>query len=791
MLIGDVQASIRFLKWFHPNGPWVLTAIQPDRKAISTLTFRPGSEDAMQKFLAQHCGSRNIYFSVNLVTRDLSKKAERTDIASVDWLHVDIDPRAGEDPAKEKERALSKLQSYSPPPTAIIDSGGGVQAFWRLEEPIRIGGDLGLAEDAKRWNIQIERDFQADNCHNIDRIMRLPGTINIPDDKKRKKGRIEALASVIETHDDRAYSLKLFRPATLVQTEDLGFSGKTVQISGNVPRLANVNDLPETVRDWVKVVIVQGHDPENPDRWPSRSECLYAICCALARAEISDELIYSIITDPDFSISESVLASKNPDAYARRQIERAREASVDPMLAELNGKYAVITDLGGKCRIVSEEMDHSLGRTRISRKSFDDFRNAYMNRYVVVGKDPKTGAEIRKPAGAWWLAHERRRQYSTVAFAPGRELVDAYNLWKGFQYEPKMGDVKPYLEHILENVCKGNQKHAEYLIKWMARAVQKPDTPGEVAVVLRGRQGAGKGTVIQMFGQLWGRHFLQVSNSKHLVGSFNSHLRDCVVLFADEAFYAGDKSHEGVLKTLVTEHTLPYEAKGIDVEMGPNNTHIMIASNSQWVVPAGPDDRRYFILTVGDNQRINTNYFKGLWQWYNSGGAEALLHHLMTLSISDFDVRDIPETDAKSDQKALSLDPVQEWWYGKLCEGRLLATHEAWVGQIEKQDLFGDFYNYMTKLRIPRPIGQIGLGKFLMRMVPQGRLLSKQQLVKRKVMAEGGWEREILVRPNFYIFPHFSELRSHWDKEVGSLGNWPEITAEQEQLEELPKKDAF
>jgi hypothetical protein len=188
MLMGDVSASIRFLKWFHPNGPWVITAIQPDRKAISTQTFRPGAEDAMQKFLAQHCGARNIYFSVNQVTRDLSKKAERTDIASVDWLHVDIDPRAGEDPGKEKERALGKLREYSPAPSAIIDSGGGVQAFWRLEEPIRIGGDLGLAEDAKRWNIQLERDFQADNCHNIDRIMRLPGTVNISRRQEEKEG---------------------------------------------------------------------------------------------------------------------------------------------------------------------------------------------------------------------------------------------------------------------------------------------------------------------------------------------------------------------------------------------------------------------------------------------------------------------------------------------------------------------------------------------------------------------------------------------------------------------------
>jgi hypothetical protein len=35
------------------------------------------------------------------------------------------------------------------------------------------------------------------------------------------------------------------------------------------------------------------------------------------------------------------------------------------------------------------------------------------------------------------------------------------------------------------------------------------------------------------------------------VGNFNVHLRDCVMLFADEAFCDGDKQHESVLKTLI------------------------------------------------------------------------------------------------------------------------------------------------------------------------------------------------------------------------------------------------
>ena len=46
---------------------------------------------------------------------------------------------------------------------------------------------------------------------------------------------------------------------------------------------------------------------------------------------------------------------------------------------------------------------------------------------------------------------------------------------------------------------------------------------------------------------------MQIFNSKHLVGAFNGHLRNCLLLFADEAFWAGDKQGESVLKGMLTK----------------------------------------------------------------------------------------------------------------------------------------------------------------------------------------------------------------------------------------------
>lgn len=653
----DSAAAVSFLQRFHPTGPWALTGISPDKKVIQTRSFSPGQEEACRQWLDERNGRLNLYFHTNLPMSELRKKAEKTDIGEAVCLHVDIDPRAGEDIQEEQKRALGILRAAQPAPTVIVFSGGGYQAFWKLEEPVRIGGDLALAESFERYNIHLERLYGADNCHNVDRIMRLPGTINLPDAKKLKKRRVAALAQLVEFNDN-VYPLSAFTAAPKVQSEEtLGFSGRSVVVSGNVERLESVDDLDKwDVPDWLKVLIVQGNDPDNPTKFPSRSEALFACTCELVRRGVPDEVIFAILTDESFGIAGSVVEHKRPEKYALRQIERAHEEAIDPVLRELNEKFAVIGDMGGKCRIISEVFDEGLKRFKISRQSFEDFRNRHMHIRVQAGVDPK-GNPMFKPAGAWWLAQPGRRQFERIVFLPGQDApADVYNLWKGFAVDALPGDRHlPFLEHVRNNVCRGNEEHYRYLLGWMARAVQHPDSPGEVAIVLRGKMGTGKSFFAKTFGNLFGRHFMQVSDSKHLVGSFNAHLRDCVVLFGDEAFYAGDKKHEGVLKTIITEETLVVEGKGVDAEISPNYLHLLMASNSEWVVPAGPEERRFFVLDVGDDRMQDKEYFRALREGLDAGGSENLLHFLMTYDLSNYEVRAVPKTKALEEQKAHSL----------------------------------------------------------------------------------------------------------------------------------------
>lgn len=97
-----------FLRRLRPGGPWLLTAIHPDQPGPITITAHDEAE--IRAFVCEHHGRRNLYFSVNPTKRDMAKKASKADIAKVEFLHADLDPRNDETPIR-----------YS----AFIDPSGG------------------------------------------------------------------------------------------------------------------------------------------------------------------------------------------------------------------------------------------------------------------------------------------------------------------------------------------------------------------------------------------------------------------------------------------------------------------------------------------------------------------------------------------------------------------------------------------------------------------------------------------------------------------------------------------
>jgi hypothetical protein len=247
--------------------------------------------------------------------------------------------------------------------------------------------------------------------------------------------------------------------------------------------------------------------------------------------------------------------------------------------------------------------------------------------------------------------------------------------------------------------------HYEYLLNWIARAVQCPELRAEVAVAIRGKKGTGKGMFCRIFGRIFGKHYLQLDKASHFTGSFNEHLRDVLVANADEAFFAGAKADEGTLKSLVTEETILINGKFRPAYSWPNRLKLIITTNHDWVVPASEDERRYFVLSATSDKKRNREYFNALAAEIAGAGAAAFLHELLKRDISDFDIRDEPHTAALEDQIAESFTGMTAWWFDVLNRGYVFESKfgtqglGGWKSEVAFQLLGASYDQWKVKQR--------------------------------------------------------------------------------------------
>ncbi len=336
-------------------------------------------------------------------------------------------------------------------------------------------------------------------------------------------------------------------------------------------------------------------------------------------------------------------------------------------MERMNDRYWAVME-GGQFRIYWRQVDPSQDPPLehwVRAKPYD-FGKYLANERVERGDKTVPKADA-------WIEWPGRRSAEGVVFDPEREHPRFLNLWTGWAVEPRR---RPggwsRLQELLEDVlCDGDSRVVDYVMNWAAYMAQRPGHPAEVAICFQGQKGVGKGTWGRALAGLCGRHGMQITSSEHLVGRFNDHLRDKILLFADEAIKPYDKDGESRLKGLITEPTLAFEGKGRDVQADRNRLHVVMASNEDWFVPMGLDGERRFLLQRANRSwQGRTSRFEALHRQLRDGGLSALLWDLLERDIEGWAPRSsIPVTAASREQKVRNMKPVAQWWFNCLTEG--------------------------------------------------------------------------------------------------------------------------
>ena len=653
---------IEYLEQLRPGGPWLLTAIDPDTGKITTATVATATD--VIAFIDKWRDKRNLYYSVNPAAKALKKKAAKDDIAAIEYIQADLDPRPDETPEQAKARYLAALEAYGKKATALVDSGNGLQALFKLAAPVELNGHDRAAKladiEARALALTLALGGPA-GTQNIDRIFRLPGTINFPTPAKKAKGRTQCPTALLH-FNGVAYSLDDLAPPApgaapaAEPTRARAEGAATGDIKPGDPRLRSLDPK------WVAL----GHDGVGiaEDYSGDRSRAVMAFTVECFRAGIAQDVIEACLTH--WQIGAHIREQNNVKRALARTITRAREFFHISKLFDMNEKHCVLP-IGGKARVTTWGEDPEFaGRKVITmRSSLDDFKaihNKY--RHTIQTDDGEKQVKL----GTWWINHPHRRQYDGgMKFMPTREedvVGNVLNLWQGFAIQARKPEGKSgaagcklFLDHGLHVICSGDQAHYDYLIKREAFIAQKR-TRSEIATAFQTEaEGTGKGMWERWLNHLYGpQHAMEVQNVEHVIGKFNPHLEHLLRITADEALFAGDPRHRNALYNLITEPRITIERKFVDAYAAANYLNIGIISNARHFIPVSGTARRLFVPKVSSDRMGDHDYFaKIIQQMGDEGGAEALLYHLLyEVDIRGWNVRDVPKTAILAEQAAYS-----------------------------------------------------------------------------------------------------------------------------------------
>jgi hypothetical protein len=461
---------------------------------------------------------------------------------------------------------------------------------------------------------------------------------------------------------------------------------------------------------------------------------------------------------------------------------------LDGYVQSFNSRFAIVTIRGSACVARSRDNEGNLLKSPIFY-TFENFKKEHQHLQARVPVLDDAGLPVFYERGekagqvkmklstvaAEWLKHREALRFPIGVDCepePARLAPGIYNLWHGFGVQRRPGEWGTIKDHLLQHICRGNEAHADWLVKWFARAVQFPGSRAETMVILRGPEGEGKGWVAAVTKRIFERHHTVAMSRDDLFGRFNDHLLNAVFLHVDEGYTTGRAEDDAKLKGLVTEEAIQIEIKFVSKFMAKNRLKILMTTNSTWAIPAGPNARRYFVLDVPEGRAGDKEYFKKVWAALEDGGEiECFLDYLLGLDLSDFDHRRPPMTKGLQTQMELSLNSFEAFWFGCLEEGRLCGLQlPATVG---KNALHSAYREHAEADGVPahKLVKSNGVKPVLEKLVPDLGEVDKGSAVQDRrqwslpslAVCRAAWEKKYGAR-DWGVLPDFP----HKENECGS-----------------------
>jgi len=265
------------------------------------------------------------------------------------------------------------------------------------------------------------------------------------------------------------------------------------------------------------------------------------------------------------------------------------------------------------------------------------------------------------------------RVLAGITFAPGESSLVAKsdgtvwaNRWRNARPQGKAGNPIPWLLHAERMLP--NETERNHVLDVLAHKVQHPNRKINHAILHCGLPGSGKDTLYAPF--LWaigGHSQLNVTaaRAEDVTGAWGYALESEVLVLNElrQPSSTDRRSLENQLKPLIAAppEFLQVNRKGLHPYPALNRILVLAFSNERMPIALSIEDRRWFV-TWSTAPRMTDDEGLALWDWYTSGGYEAVAAFLHERDVSKFNPGATPPmTDAKRALLDLSLSPAEAY----------------------------------------------------------------------------------------------------------------------------------
>ena len=723
--------------WRSPDYVYQTGKLEKITKRFKNTPVKDANEAAHFATRVSAAGD-DCYFACSAYKTADSRTADNVAGAFVFWMDLDVGKGKSEDgkgyeTIDDAKLAFRKFRVKTglPKPTHVVNSGAGLHIYWAIDSFVKC--DTWQQHAGKLKAIAKKMGFLADPTRTADAasVLRIPGTLNYKYDPPRP---------VTLAYSSQQYIVQ----ASMLQAIDAAFAKisevKVEAVAGSVeqvPVTVTVAPSKEGLPDLIMLAsALKQLTPDCDDyTWkfhrlaplarvareqPALAQAVYALAKAWSSGELGGnpskawvtpgatdgltgavafEVQWKRFLQPNPSgkqtsvgtiyhhakevgwSHETTRPAENSQTVKTAQVTKLVEDQAP--LAAMQEQFGMI-NMGGKLcvfdRISLTTFTNKGAAQRLMLSSLAD--GALLIRRALAADF--SSIDAKQVLGAFWTSPQTVC-YAGVDFNPDGTSASYLNLWVGPTIIPRAGKWLLIRGFLLEVICSGVDGHYQYLLSFIAHALQYPGEKPGVMIALLGGQGIGKGTLARILQKIWSATFLQVHNVDAVTGAFNAALERAFVVFLDEALFHGNRSATDALKSLVTEPVLQINEKHQPSRQIQSFHRFIVATNASHLKHTDRDDRRDFALRVSEAHKNDHQYWQALYQEIDSGGVEALVNDLLAMDLSGFNVRVKPETAELLEQKLQSLEPVPRWWHECLVMGTL-NEEEGWPDFIATVD---------------------------------------------------------------------------------------------------------